>query len=55
VFEHCEIEIKIGNKKKKVSDWGWAPKRFREFANMIDRLCKPKKWIKLKDPTHFKL
>ena len=54
-FPIYEVEIKIGNKKKKVTDLGWAPERFREFAKMIDRVYKPEKWISPKDPIHFKL
>ena len=54
-YQPCEIEIKIGNKKKNVIDWGWAPKRFKKFAKMIYRVYKPEKWISPKDPIHFKL
>lgn len=55
-YQLCEIEIKIGNKKKKVIDWdGGVPKRFGKFAKMIDRVYKPGKWINPKDPIHFKL
>ena len=55
-YQPCEIEIKIGNKKKMVIDCdGGAPKRFRKFANMIDRLYKPEKWITLKNITYSKL
>ena len=42
-FPTYEVEIKIGNKKKKVTDRGWAPKRLKKFANMIERAYKPKK------------
>lgn len=42
-FPTYEVEIKIGNKKKKVTDWGWAPKRLKKFANMIERAYKPEK------------
>ncbi|MCG2790718.1 MAG: hypothetical protein L6305_03090, partial [Actinomycetia bacterium] len=40
-----EVEIKIGNKKKKIMDYLGAPKRFRQFENMIDRICKSERWI----------
>lgn len=35
-FPTYEVEIKIGNQKKKVTDYGGAPKRFEKFAEMID-------------------
>ena len=40
-----EVEIKIGNKKKKIVDYLGAPKRLRQFENMIDRICKTERWI----------
>jgi len=40
-----EIEIKIGNKKKRILDYLGAPKKLRQFENMIDRICKSKRWI----------
>jgi len=40
-----EVEIKIGNKKKKIVDYLGAPKRLRQFENMIDRICKSERWI----------
>jgi hypothetical protein len=40
-----EVEIKIGNKKKKIFDYIGAPKRLRQFENMIDRICKFERWI----------
>jgi len=54
-FPIYEVEIEIGNKKKNVTDWGWAPERFGKFANMIDRAYKPEKWITLKNITYSKL
>lgn len=54
-FPIYDVEIKIGNKKKYVTDWGGAPERFKKFANMIDRLYKPEKWITLKNITYSKL
>lgn len=40
-----EVEIKIGNKKKKIIEYLGAPKRLRQFENMIDRICKSERWI----------
>ena len=40
-----EVEIKIGNRKKKIFDHIGAPKRLRQFENMIDRICKSDRWI----------
>ena len=40
-----EVEIKIGNKKKKIVDYLGAPKRLRQFENMIDSICRSKRWI----------
>ena len=55
-YQPCEIEIKIGNKKKKVIDLdGGAPQRFGKFADMIDRAYKPEKWIALKNTIHSQL
>lgn len=40
-----EVEIKIGNKKKKIIDYLGAPKRLRQFENLVDRICKSERWI----------
>lgn len=40
-----EVEIKIGNKKKEIIDYLGAPKRLRQFENMIDKICKSERWI----------
>jgi len=52
-YQPYEIEIKIGNKKKKVIDWaGGAPERLRHFAIMIEEVHNREKWINLKETIH---
>jgi len=37
--------LKFFKKKKKIIDYLGAPKRLRQFENMIDRICRSKRWI----------